>query len=60
MLIAWIDYQKPFDRVPHRWLFEMLEAIGAPKEICKTMQHVISLRRTTFTVGVKEQPLLPL
>ena len=24
MSIAWIDYQKTFDSVPHRWLLKML------------------------------------
>ena len=26
--MAWIDYQKAFDRVPHSWIIKSLELIG--------------------------------
>lgn len=29
--VAWIDYQKAYDRTPHPWIRDMLKAIKAPK-----------------------------
>jgi hypothetical protein len=29
---AWIDYQKAFDRVPHRWIIKSLELIWINKK----------------------------
>ena len=28
LCMAWIDYQKAFDRVPHSWIIKSLEIIG--------------------------------
>ena len=55
--MAWIDYQKSFNRVPHQWLQDMLKAIKAPKEVCKLNKHVIPKWRTTFTVGNGENSI---
>jgi hypothetical protein len=30
--MAWIDFQKVFDRVPHSWIIKSLEIIGITKE----------------------------
>ncbi len=30
--VAWIDYRKAFDMVPHAWIDTMLKAIRAPKK----------------------------
>jgi hypothetical protein len=32
--MAWIDYQKAFDRVPHSWIIKSLELIGINKKSC--------------------------
>jgi len=45
--VAWNDYQKAFDRVPHQWLQDMLKAIKAPKEVYKLIKQVIPKWRTT-------------
>jgi len=31
--MAWIDYQKAFDRVPHRWIIKSLELIGINNKV---------------------------
>lgn len=36
--VAWIDYQKAYDRVPHGWLKLVLQFIGAPDDV----RHCIS------------------
>ena len=34
--MAWIDYQKAFDRVPHNWIIKSLELFGINKVISFT------------------------
>ena len=36
--VAWVDFQKAYDRVLHKWLLDALEAIGAPDRIVKLMR----------------------
>jgi hypothetical protein len=31
--MAWIDYQKVFDRVPHSWIIKSLELIGVNNKV---------------------------
>ena len=56
--VAWVDYQKAYDRVPHGWLLEVLKAISVPTVIlqcCKTLigkwETVFNIRSGTETVG---------
>ena len=49
--VAWIDYQKAFDRVPHLWIHCLLKAIKAPRAICWLLKYVIPLWTTAFTLG---------
>jgi hypothetical protein len=41
--MAWIDYQKAFDRVPHSWIIKSLELIGINNKVIaftkKTMTY---------------------
>ena len=41
--VGWIDYQKAFDRVPHKWLIDMLKTIKAPKEIVKVVKQIVPM-----------------
>ena len=49
--MAWIDYRKAFDMVPHSWLLECLRIYGAADNLvsllAKTMQHW----KTTLTAA---------
>ena len=36
--VAWIDYQKAFDRVSHLWIHCLLKAIKAPRAICRLLK----------------------
>ena len=40
--VAWTDYQKAYDRVPHSWLEWVLQIIGAPE---KARQCIASRNR---------------
>lgn len=35
MAVAWLDFRKAFDLVPHKWLLRVLRAIGTAKSICR-------------------------
>jgi hypothetical protein len=34
--MAWIDYQKAFDSVPHSWIEKSIELIGGNNKIVKS------------------------
>ena len=53
--VAWIDYQKAFDRVPHQWILDMLTAIKTPRRIVRCLAHIIPMWSTTFSVGRRER-----
>jgi hypothetical protein len=44
--MAWIDYQKPFDRVPHSWLIKSLKIIGINTKIISFTRKVMGYWRT--------------
>ncbi|XP_023711182.1 uncharacterized protein LOC111866445 [Cryptotermes secundus] len=37
--MAWIDYQKAFDRVPHSWIEKSMELVGVNDSIVKFCKH---------------------
>jgi hypothetical protein len=44
--MAWIDYQKVFDRVPHSWIIKSLELIGINNKVISFTKKVMSYWRT--------------
>jgi len=44
--MAWIDYQKAFDRVPHSWIIKSLELIGINNKVISFTRKVMSYWRT--------------
>jgi hypothetical protein len=40
--VAWIDYQKAFDRVPHSWIIKFLELIGINNRVISFTKKVMS------------------
>ena len=59
--IAWLDYQKAFDSMPHSWIIHALEIMGVHPNIvnaCKNMMEhlstVIQLRGNTDTIITSE------
>ena len=49
--VAWVDYIKAFDRVPHGWLLEVLESIRAPKYLRRCVANLLPLWATQFKLG---------
>ncbi len=48
--VAWIDYSKAFDRVPHRWVHRMLRVVQAPKPVRKCIRNIMRLWQSEFTI----------
>jgi len=38
--MAWIDYQKDFDRVPHSWIIKSLELIGVNNKLYHLLRRL--------------------
>ena len=52
--VAWIDYQKAFDKVPHLWLKSMLRAIRAPVLVRRTMGKIMGLWKTGLQIPMRD------
>jgi hypothetical protein len=44
--VAWIDYQKAFDRVPHSWIIKSLELTGINNKVIAFAEKVMTYWRT--------------
>ena len=47
--MAWIDYKKAFDMVPHSWLIECLEIYGAEENTIKFLKNTMAHWKTILT-----------
>lgn len=46
--VAWVDYRKAFDSVPHSWLLEVLKMHGVNDKIIKLLKHLMKSWRTSL------------
>jgi hypothetical protein len=53
--MAWIDYQKAFDRVPHSWIIKSLELIGINNKIISLTKKIMSYWRTRMRVHTENK-----
>jgi len=44
--MAWIDYQKAFDRVPHSWIIKSLELIAINNKVISFTKKVMNYWKT--------------
>jgi len=44
--MAWTDYQRAFDRVPHSWIIKFLELIGINNKVISLTKKVMSYWKT--------------
>ena len=50
--VAWIDYKKAYDRVPHAWILRVLDVIKAPQCLRRCIALLIPLWKSQFQLGV--------
>ena len=48
--VAWIDYKKAYDMVPHKWLHTALKSIRAPKQVRRTVRRLATKWETSITL----------
>jgi hypothetical protein len=53
--MAWIDYQKAFDRVPHSWITKPLETIGINTKVILFTQNVMGYWRTRMRLHAENK-----
>ena len=49
--VAWMDYTKVYDRVPHEWILEVLKSIGVPRPLWQCNSNLIPKWSSVFSVG---------
>ncbi|XP_044748928.1 uncharacterized protein LOC123309723 [Coccinella septempunctata] len=53
--MAWVDYQKAFDSVPHTWLIKTLQLYGISRPIINLLEHLMKTWRTQLVVNTKQE-----
>ena len=51
MSMAWIDYKKAYNMVPHSWILKCLEMVGAAKNIVSIISNSMLNWKTVLTSG---------
>ena len=49
--MAWIDYKKAFDMIPHSWLIECLQIYGAEENTIKFLKNTMPNWKTVLTAA---------
>ena len=49
--MAWIDYRKAFDMVPHTWIIECLRIYGAADNLVTLLSNTMNHWKTTLTAS---------
>lgn len=50
--VAWIDYRKAFDSVPHSWLIQVLEVYKIDEGVVGVLKHLMSSWKTSLTLDI--------
>jgi len=53
--IAWIDYQKAFDSVPHSWVDKLIELVGVNSKIVRFWKLSTEKWNTRLTLKTKQE-----
>ena len=51
LAMAWIDYRKAYDLVPHSWILECLENLGVSEEIRRVVKESMKFWKVELTYG---------
>lgn len=52
--IAWIDYRKAFDSVPHAWLLKVLEMHGITAQVVNFLRYLMKNWRTSILLQMED------
>ena len=55
LCMAWIDYQKAFNRVPHNWIIKSLESIGINNKVISFTKKVMTYWRTCMCLHTENK-----
>ncbi|XP_045466648.1 uncharacterized protein LOC123675343 [Harmonia axyridis] len=50
--VAWVDYRKAFDSIPHTWLLKVLEMHGVAGHVIELLRNLMKTWRTSLNVNV--------
>ena len=53
--MAWIDYQKAVDRVPHRWIIKSLELIGINNKVAAFTKKAMTYWKTRMRLHAENE-----
>ena len=53
--MAWIDYQKAFDRVPQSWIIKSLELIGINNKVISFTKKVVNYWKTSMCLHAENK-----
>ena len=60
LAMAWIDYRKAYDMIPHSWILECMRLTGVSENIMQLVENSMPNWKTTFTSAGKELPEVPI
>ena len=55
--MAWIDYQKAFNRVPHSWIIKSLELLGINNKVISFTKKVMSYWRKCMCLHTENKQI---
>jgi hypothetical protein len=53
--MAWIDYQKAFDRVPRRWIIKSLELVGINNKVITFTKKAMTYWKTCMCLHAEDE-----
>ena len=60
LAMAWIDYRKAYDMIPHSWILQCMRLTGVSENIMQMVENSMQNWKTTFTSAGKELPEVPI
>ena len=49
--MAWVDYKKAYDMVPHSWILEVVGMMGIAENVCQLLRQRMGHWKTMLTAS---------